>query len=185
MRFDLSASQRVTARRFVRYGSVSAISTVTCLAVLGISGGILGLPAIWSNVLATTVATVPSFELNKRWMWAQRKKRSIRNQAIPYFLLSLVGLIISTIAVHVASDATSSSTRLLHTMVVEMANVGAYGALWLLQFALCDRILFRSADGTSEHVSQALRTRVMEGPDDDECGRGWLPSGEPTRVGGG
>jgi hypothetical protein len=27
-------------------------------------------------------------------------------------------------------------------MAVELANVGSYGALWLLQFFLCDRILF-------------------------------------------
>ena len=61
---------------------------------------------------------------------------------MPYGLLSLAGLVLSTMAVHIASDATVHSGRLVHTVAVETANVGTYGVLWLLQFVLCDRILF-------------------------------------------
>jgi len=130
-------------RRFVRYGSVSAISTVISLVTLGILVGALGAPAVLSNVIATGVATGPSFELNRRWVWAQTGQRSIRRQAVPYFLLSFVGLIVSTVAVHVAADATAHSTRLVHTAAVEIATILSYGALWLVQFFLCDRLLFR------------------------------------------
>jgi hypothetical protein len=52
--------------------------------------------------------------------------------------------------VHLASDATSASSRLLHTAAVEMANVAAYGALWIIQFVLCDRILFRTPADTPD-----------------------------------
>jgi putative flippase GtrA len=69
---------------------------------------------------------------------------------VPYFLLSFAGLVISTFAVHLASDATTDTTRLFHTAAVEMANVAAYGTLWIVQFVLCDRILFR-ADGGASH----------------------------------
>ena len=149
---DAPPSRRTTLRRFVRYGSVSAISTVTALSILGVLVGVLGWPATWSNVLATAVATIPSFELNRRWVWAQGGRRSILRQAVPYAALSFTGLVVSTIAVHLASDATLHSTRLVHTVAVEMANVAAYGALWLVQFALCDRVLFRSADGATNAV---------------------------------
>ncbi len=137
-------SRRAIFRRLIRYGSVSAISTATSLTVLGVLVGILSFPAIWANVIATTIATVPSFELNRRWVWAQRGQRSLLHQATPYFLLSLSGLVISTFAVHLASDATSATSRLLHTTAVELANVAAYGTLWIIQFILCDRILFRT-----------------------------------------
>jgi putative flippase GtrA len=131
-------------RRLIRYGSVSAISTATSLTLLGVLVGLLSFPAIWANVIATTIATVPSFELNRRWVWAQRGQRSLLRQATPYFLLSLTGLVLSTFAVHLASDATSATSRLVHTAAVEMANVAAYGALWIIQFVLCDRVLFRA-----------------------------------------
>jgi putative flippase GtrA len=137
-------SRRAIFRRLIRYGSVSAISTATSLTLLGVLVGILSFPAIWANVIATTIATVPSFELNRRWVWAQRGQRSLLRQATPYFLLSLTGLVLSTFAVHLASDATSATSRLLHTAAVEMANVAAYGALWIIQFVLCDRVLFRA-----------------------------------------
>jgi putative flippase GtrA len=130
-------------RRFVRYGSVSAISTVISLVTLGILVGALGAPAVLSNVIATAVATGPSFELNRRWVWAHTGQRSIRRQAVPYFLLSFLGLIVSTLAVHLAADATAHSTRLVHTAAVEIATILSYGVLWLVQFFLCDRLLFR------------------------------------------
>jgi putative flippase GtrA len=143
-------SRHTLVRRFLRYGSVSAISTATSLLLLGVLVGVVGFPAIWANVIATAVGTIPSFELNRRWVWAQSGQRSLLRQALPYVLLSFAGLVISTVAVHVASDATAHASRAVHTVAVELANVTAYGALWMVQFALCDRILFRpSADETT------------------------------------
>jgi putative flippase GtrA len=106
---------------------------------------------------------VPSFELNRRWVWAQDGQRSLLRQAAPYFLLSFVGLVLSTLAVHMASAATSDATRLFHTAAVEMANVAAYGVLWIIQFVLCDRILFRtppekSLDASVDQSASARQT---------------------------
>jgi putative flippase GtrA len=154
-----SPSLRALWRRLIRYGSVSAISTTLSLIILGILVGLASFPAIWANVIATSLATVPSFELNRRWVWAQDGRRSLLRQAVPYFLLSFAGLVISTFAVHLASGATSASTRLVHTAAVEMANVGAYGALWVIQFVLCDRVLFRSPEGHVVTADQSVSAR--------------------------
>jgi hypothetical protein len=42
-----------TKSRLVRYGSVSAISTISSLAVLGVPVGVIGGPSVWANVMAT------------------------------------------------------------------------------------------------------------------------------------
>jgi putative flippase GtrA len=160
----LSFLHRPTVRRFVRYGSVSAISTSISLIVLGVLVGILNTSAIWANVIATTCATVPSFELNRRWVWAESGQRSLVRQALPYCLCSFAGLLISTLAVHLASDATGHSSRLIHTAAVEAAVIGSYGALWLVQFVLCDRILFRSR--TRPAGSTVFDDRSEEAPRD-------------------
>ena len=68
-------SDRIDVAKLVRYGAVSIIATTTSLLVLGVLVGILAAPAGWSNVVATTVGTVPSFELNRRWVWQRRGHR--------------------------------------------------------------------------------------------------------------
>jgi putative flippase GtrA len=142
-RSDPAVAGRSTWRRLVRYGSVSAIATTTSLLILGLLV-LLGWPAVVANVVATAVGTVPSFELNRRWVWAQDGRRSLVRQALPFCLLSFAGLVLSSVAVHIAADATVGSSRLVRTAAVESANVGTYGALWVIQFFLCDRILFRA-----------------------------------------
>jgi putative flippase GtrA len=159
-------------RRLLRYGSVSAISTVSGLVLLGVFVGLLNFPATWANVLAIGIGTIPSFELNRRWVWAQSGQRSLLRQVVPYCLFSFLGLIVSTFAVHLAADATSHSSRLLHTGAVELANIGSYGLLWIGQFILCDRVFFRS-DRTNESVDIAGMGRESAGQIAASRSEGW------------
>jgi putative flippase GtrA len=158
----VSSSRRALVWRFIRYGSVSAIGTFIGLLVLGILVGGFSFPAIWANVIATAIGTVPTFELNRRWVWAHDGQRSIRRQAIPYAICSFAGLVVSTIAVHFAASATRHSTSFTHTVAVELAAIGSYGALWLVQFVLCDRFLFRSKSSSPMVEKIAERTRAEE-----------------------
>jgi len=91
----------MTFAKLIRYAAVSAVSTVTALTLLGLLVGLAGAPAGWSNAFATAAATVPSFELNRRWVWGARPGRSLLRQAGPFFALSLSGLALSTLTVHI------------------------------------------------------------------------------------
>jgi putative flippase GtrA len=146
----------VIVRRLVRFGSVSAIATATSLSILGVLVGIVGLPAITANVIATVLGAVLSFELNRKWVWKQ-KQRFILRQALPYFIIPLSGLVVSTFAVRLASNATHSSSRLFHTVAVEMASLASYGVLWIVQFVLCDRVLFRTRVSDSPELLEGSR----------------------------
>jgi putative flippase GtrA len=140
------AHHRARIARLIRYGTVSIVSTTTSLVVLGVLVGGFAAPAAWSNVLATAVGTVPSFELNRRWVWGRRGRRSLAAEVVPFCVLSFSGLVLSTLAVHVAAGATANWSRAAHTTAVELANVAAFGSLWIVQFVLLDRVLFRTRD---------------------------------------
>ena len=155
MSTNLTPTKRAALRRFVRYASVSVISTSTSLLILGLLVGVFDYSAIWSNLIATGIGTVPSFELNRRWVWSAAGPRSLIRQVLPFCALSFTGLVLSTISVHLAAEATATASRPIHTFAVEVANFGSYGLLWLAQFALCDRVLFR-------HRHTATTTRQME-----------------------
>ncbi len=127
----------------MRYSAVSLVATSTSLATLGILVGVAGLPANWSNVIATGVGTVPSFELNRRWVWNHRGRRSLLGQVVPFCGLSFTGLVVSTLAVGVVAGRTSGWGHWSHTAAVMAANLAAYGTLWVVQFQLLNRVLFR------------------------------------------
>lgn len=141
-----SAAARVHGRlaELLRYATVSAIATVVGLSVLAVLVGVAHMAAGWSNVVATAVGTLPSFELNRRWVW-RRSDRSLLTQALPFVALAFVELIVSTAAVHAAGAWADRQglADLMRVVVVLAANVAAFGSLWVAQFVLCDRLLFR------------------------------------------
>jgi putative flippase GtrA len=133
--------------KVIRYASVSVVATLTGLTVLGVAVGVVGMSAGWANVLATTAGMVPSFELNRRWVWGKGGRRSIRAEVIPFAGLSFAELGISTVAVHFAAAWADSRgwSQGARTALVMAANLSVYGSLWVIQFVLLDRFLFRAA----------------------------------------
>jgi putative flippase GtrA len=144
--------------KLVKYASVSLIATGTSLTILAALVGIFDLPSVWSNVVATAVGTFPSFELNRRWVWSLGGSKPTLRQIVPFSALSFTGLAASSIAVHFASNWTMASSHMMHTAAVEGANIATFGALWLVQYAVCNRLLFaqrsnRVAAGTDLRIS--------------------------------
>ena len=138
---------KATLRKLVRYTAVSAISTAVSLSILGFLVATRALSAGWANIVATSAATVPSFELNRRWVWKKVGQRSLLSEVGPFCALSFAGLALSTLAVsEVARWATSAGwSNTARTIAAEGANIAAFGSLWVLQFAILDRILFKTA----------------------------------------
>jgi hypothetical protein len=65
-------------------------------------------------------------------------------------VLSFAGLALSTAAVHAVAtwaDAAGWTTS-ARTFAIEIANLSAFGSLWVLQFVVLDRVLFRSRPST-------------------------------------
>src|SRR3954470_7649423 len=98
----VSARMRTHLRRLVKYGAVSVVSSLVGFAVLGYLVGIRGTSAGWANVISTSVAAVPSFELNRRWSWQGRSGRAKPDQVVPFFVMTFIGLGLSTYVVHLA-----------------------------------------------------------------------------------
>ena len=133
-------------RKLVRYGTVSVVCTSISLAVLAALVASNATTAGWANVIATAIGTIPSFELNRRWVWAKEGHRSVSGEVGPFCALSFGGLLLSTIAVHFAAGwairtGLGTSGR---TIAAELANVATFGSLWVAQFVILDRVLFRS-----------------------------------------
>lgn len=137
-------------RRLARYAGVSAISTTVSLTVLAALVGSGVTTAGWANVIATAVGTVPSFELNRRWVWGRAGSRSLAGEVVPFCTLSFLSLALSTVAVSRATGwaAAAGWQGTGRAAVAMAASLASFGSMWVLQYVVLDRMLFgRRAGG--------------------------------------
>jgi putative flippase GtrA len=148
----LPLSGRIPPRllRLVRYASVSVIATVVGLSTLAVLVDAGHWDPTWANVAATALGTIPSFELNRRWVWGRDGHRSMLREVVPFCGLCLVELVASSAAVHATAAWTQGQDwgGGVRTIADLGANVSTYGLLWVVQFVALDRVLFarRRAD---------------------------------------
>ena len=124
---------------------VSVITTIISVTTLAAATAGFGLQAWMANVLATTVATVPSYHLNRRWTWGKREASDLWREVMPFWVLSFAGLVLSTIAVALTDSWTRGAhlgSPLLHTGLLLTAHLSGFGILWIAQFILLERVLF-------------------------------------------
>ena len=155
------ASFRAHVARVLRYSAVSVVSTSVSLSILGALVATRAMTAGWANVLATAVATVPSFELNRRWVWARTGRRSVSREAVPYFALTFAGLGLSTVAVSLATGAASAHHvgTAARTAVALFANLSGFGSLWVAQYVVLDKVLFgpRPHEAGARQIEMGVR----------------------------
>jgi putative flippase GtrA len=146
--------------------AVSIVSTTISLLTLTLATTVVGIAAWVANIIATAVATGPSYHLNRHWAWARRDASDPWREIAPFWVLSFAGLALSTVAVAVTDSwaARQHLTAPVHTITVLAAHLSGFGALWVVQFVLLDRFLFArppSGGGTAPAARLALRWPTM------------------------
>ena len=128
----------------VRYTMVSVISVIVTEIVLFFTFGVLKL---WSaktcNIVGVTVASVPSYYLNRAWAWGKTGKSHLWREVVPFWSLAFIGLAFSTWAADWAETQTAHwDSHLQVTAVVVAASLGAFGILWVGKFILFNKVMF-------------------------------------------
>ncbi len=144
-------------RQLIRYAAVSGISTGVSQAILAALVATRATSAVWANIIATMVGTVPSFELNRRWVWGRTGRRSMASEVVPFAVISASGLALSTLAVAIASRWTEAANlgTTARTLTIELASLTAFGLVWIAQFILLDKVLFSASAGQAQAVADA------------------------------
>ncbi|MDA8292123.1 MAG: GtrA family protein [Actinomycetota bacterium] len=128
-----------------RYATVSVISTVLTLGGLYLFFRVLKVgSAAESNVLASSIATVPSYYLNRTWAWGKTGRSHVMREVVPFWVIAAVSLVLSTVAVGVADREARLHlhSHVLETIAVEAANFGTYAVIWVGKFILFNKVLF-------------------------------------------
>jgi putative flippase GtrA len=148
----LALTRTPEGRKMARYTMVSVVSVIVSSIVLAITVGLLRWSAFWGNITATAVATIPSYELNRKWAWGKSGRGHLLKEVIPFWALSFIGLAFSTYSAVVAESFAKHHHlhRLWHTAAVEAAVLGAFGILWVGKFIIFNKVLFVHRPGDLE-----------------------------------
>ena len=129
---------------------------VTSVVLLVLFDGVLGWGAVVSSTLATAIATVPSYELNRKWAWGRSGKSHLMREIVPFWVLAFIGWGFSTYSVKLTEAALrhSSLAHIEKTGIVAVVYIGAFGVLWVAKFIIFNKVLFahRPHDLSTEAV---------------------------------
>ena len=130
-------------KKLFRYTMVSVVSTAVSFAVLTLVYGVL---RVWtevpSTIFANAVATVPSYYLNRTWAWGKSGRSRLFKEVVPFWVMSAVGIALSTVTAGFARHE-SIQHHLHHlgsTVLVDGANLAAFGILWVAKFMIFNRL---------------------------------------------
>jgi putative flippase GtrA len=131
------------AKQLIRYSMVSVVSTVVSFATLTLVFGVFHFwREIGSTVFANAVATVPSYYLNRSWVWGKNGRSHLMKEILPFWTLSAVGIVVSIFGAAIARHfgIEHHLGHLQQTVVVLFANVMSFAIFWVLKFLLFNRL---------------------------------------------
>lgn len=131
------------AKQLFRYTMVSVISTLVSFAVLLLIFGVLHLwGEVVSTVVANATATIPSYYLNRKWVWGKSGRSHMMKEIVPFWGMSAIGIVVSiggaAVARHIGIE--NQLSHFAQTLLVLAANVISFGVFWVLKYILFNRL---------------------------------------------
>jgi putative flippase GtrA len=119
----------------IRYSMVSVVNVIVGQGLLVVFATVLGWNLVLANVLAVCISAGPAYVLNRQWVWGKSGKNHLTKEVLPFWGFALAGLALSSLAVWAVSG-------LSLPFIANVANLAAFGLLWVLKFFFLDAMLF-------------------------------------------
>ena len=137
------SSQSLAARlrgidiaRLVKYSAVSAVSFPATQVVLLIGTHVFEWSGVVSNMVAVSLIAIPAYLLNRYWVWGKKDKNKLKTEILPFWGVTLLGLLLSTGAAWYADRTFDAS------YAVNIANTVGFGLVWVFKYFLLDSWMF-------------------------------------------
>jgi putative flippase GtrA len=131
------------AKQLLRYAMVSVVSTVVSFGTLALVFGVFHFwGEIGSTVFANAVATVPSYYLNRGWVWGKNGRSHLMKEILPFWAMSGIGIVVSIFGAAIARHLGIEHHlgHIQQTVVVLFANVMSFAIFWVLKFLVFNRL---------------------------------------------
>ena len=130
--------------KLLKYSAASVVSVVVSELSIAFFVGVLRWGPVLSSTLATAVATVPSYHLNRKWAWGKHGASHMWREVVPFWVLAFIGWAISTLCVDAAATWARHHhlSHGVHTALLALVYLGAFGVLWVGKFVFFNKVLF-------------------------------------------
>jgi putative flippase GtrA len=139
-----SLYEKPLVHKFFKYSMTSVVGVILGQSLILFFASGLEWSWGWANFWAVAISTVPTYYMSRQWVWQKSGKSSLYAEVIPFWAMTFLGLLLSTIAVvwleHHYPD---------NHLLANLGNVIGFGVLWLAKFFVLDRLLFNV---THEHI---------------------------------
>ena len=94
------------------------------------------------------MAGIPSYYLNRRWVWGKGGRSHIWRELVPFWVMSISGILFALYAASLAHNFANTHHlgHLARTILVVGANIAAFGILWFVKFLILNRLFTELAD---------------------------------------
>jgi putative flippase GtrA len=128
---------RPLVQKLVRYSAASVAGVVTSYAALALFHDGLHWPAVPSNIASVMIGSIPNYLINRYWTWQRAGRDRMTVEITVFWVIALLGLLISTVFVWYADQRWDS------TLALFAAQLMGFGILWVGRFIFLDKVLFR------------------------------------------
>jgi putative flippase GtrA len=143
--------------KLFKYAGVSVISTIVSQVTLFMTFGVWRVMSeVPANILANAVATVPSYYLNRKWVWGKGGRSHLWREVVPFWVLSFIGLGFSSLAVWLAGNFARSHNygHATTTLLVNAANLLSFAILWIVKFVIYNKLFHIDPVEFEEHHAE-------------------------------
>jgi putative flippase GtrA len=155
------------ARLFTRFAAGTVVSTACSQLAFVLLFGIVGASAAVSGAVAFLAGAVPNFLIHRFWTWRRSGPVEMRRELLPYLaVITVSGLVAISITTGVDRFVgTTIDDHALRTTVDTVVFSLSYLPLFVLKFALLDRLVFGCSD--DDRPSRPSGKRRLSRPSDD------------------
>jgi putative flippase GtrA len=137
--------------KLARYSSASVVAVSVYAVLLFVGHNAIGWSEMTSHLIAVCLSSIPNYLINRYWTWEQEGKNRLWGEVVPFWVMAILGFILSVIFVAYVEDRSDSSWAVLG------ANLSAFGVLWVAKFLVLDKLMWRVVHDLHPELEMAER----------------------------
>jgi putative flippase GtrA len=142
-------------QKAAKYLAVSVFNVLFGQGLLVLASAGFEWSHVQSNVFAVTISAFPAYVLSRRWIWQKKGNNHFLKEVLPFWGMAFLGLLLSTLFAYGAEQISES------TIALQLANLSAFGVLWVAKFFVLDRILFAPGEPITDRPLEAFVDEVL------------------------